>query len=74
MKKQLQSLNQRSKSCSDYIHTAKKCADQLAAVGQPMFDEDLITYLTNGLNSSFNSFNTTMYILTRDKQFSFEDF
>jgi len=74
LKKQLQGLQQGSKSCSDYIQAAKECADQLAAVGKPLPDEDLITYLTNGLNPTFNSFITTISILTRDKQFSFEDF
>jgi transposase InsO family protein len=74
LKKQLQSLHQGSKSCSDYIQAAKERADQLVAVGQPISDEDLITYLTNGLNSSYNSFITTISILTRDKQLSFEDF
>jgi hypothetical protein len=46
----------------------------LAAVGKPIPDEDLITYLINGLNSSFNSFITTISILSRDTQLTFEDF
>jgi len=74
LKTQLQSLHQGSKNCTDYIQTAKGCADQLAAAGKPIPDEDLITYLTNGLNSSFNSFITTISILSRDKQLTFEDF
>jgi hypothetical protein len=74
LKKQLQSLHQGSKSCSDYIQTAKECADQLAAAGKPIPDEDLITYLSNGLNPSYNGFISTISILTRDKQLSFEDF
>ncbi|XP_062145549.1 uncharacterized protein LOC133852912 [Alnus glutinosa] len=67
-------FQQGSKSCLDYIQATKECAGQLAAVGKPLPDEDLITYLTNGLNPTFNSFITTISILTRDKQFSFEDF
>jgi hypothetical protein len=74
LKNRLQSLHQGSKNCTDYIHTAKEYADQLAAVGKPIHDEDLITYLTNDLNSSFNSFITTISILSRDKLLTFEDF
>jgi hypothetical protein len=74
LKTKLQSLHQGSKNCSDYIQSAKECADQLAAVGKPVPDEDLIIYLTNGLNPSFNSFITTINILSRDKQMTFEDF
>jgi transposase InsO family protein len=74
LKKQLQSLHQGSKSCTDYLQTAKAWADQLAAVGKPLPDEDLITYLSNGLNSSYNSFISTISILSRDKQLTFEDF
>jgi hypothetical protein len=71
---QLQSLHQGSKNCSDYIQIAKECGDQLATIGKPIPNEDLISYLTNGLNPSFNSFITTISILSRDRQMSFEDF
>jgi len=74
LKKQLQSLNQGSKSCSDYIQSAKECSDQLAAIGKPIPDEELITYLINGLHPMFNSFITTISIMTRDKELNFEDF
>jgi hypothetical protein len=74
LKKQLQSLHQGSKSCTEYLQIAKECADQLAAVGKPIPDDDLITYLFNGLNSSYNSFISTVSILSRDKQLTFEDF
>lgn len=74
LKKQLQSLHQGSKSCIEYLQTAKECVDQLAAVGKSIPDDDLITYLSNGLNSSYNSFISTVSILSRDKQLTFEDF
>jgi hypothetical protein len=74
LKKQLQSLHQGPKSCTEYLQAAKECADQLAAVGKPIPDDDLITYLSNGLNSSYNSFITTISILSQDKQLTFEDF
>jgi hypothetical protein len=74
LKTQLQSLHQGSKSWTEYLQTAKECADQLAAVGKPIPDDDLITYLSNGLNSSYNSFISTVSILSREKQLTFEDF
>jgi hypothetical protein len=74
LKKKLQSLHQGSKSCSEYIQAAKEYSDQLAAAGKPIPDEDLITYLTNGLNPSFNSFITSFSIMTRDKDLSLDDF
>jgi hypothetical protein len=51
-----------------------ECLDQLVTVGKPILDEDLVTYLINGLNPLFNNFITTISIMTRDKQLSFEDF
>jgi len=46
----------------------------LAAASKPMPDEDLITYLMNGLNPTFNSFITIISIITRDNTLSLEDF
>jgi hypothetical protein len=48
LKRQLHTLYQGSKSCLDYITTAKECADQLAVIGKPIDDDDLITYLMGG--------------------------
>jgi hypothetical protein len=67
LKKQIQSLNQGSKTYSGYIQSAKECSDQLAIVGKPIPNEDLITYLINGLSPLFNSFITTISIMTHDK-------
>jgi hypothetical protein len=74
LKKQLQSLHQGPKTYSDYIQAAKECSDQLAAAGKPIPNEDLIIYLMNGLNPTFNSFITSISIMTRDKNVSLEDF
>jgi hypothetical protein len=67
LKKQLQSLNHGFKNCTDYIQSAKECSDQLAAVGKPIPDEELITYLINGMSPLYNNFIiTTISIMTRD--------
>lgn len=74
LKKQLQSLHQGAQSCSEYLQKAKLLADQLAVVSKPIDDEDLITFIINGLNPSFNSLIPVYNYATRDKQPFFEDF
>jgi hypothetical protein len=70
----LLSLHQGSLTCSEYIQSAKVWSDQLEAVGKPIPDEDLISFLLNGLNPSFNTFVTTISLLTREKQLTLDDF
>ncbi|KAA8523788.1 hypothetical protein F0562_010211 [Nyssa sinensis] len=45
LKRQLQTLNQSNKTCTDYLLTAKNWSDQLAAVGKLVDEEDLISYV-----------------------------
>jgi len=74
LKRQLQVLQQGSKSCTEYFNLAKSIADQLAAVGKPADDEDLISFIMSGLNPSFNSFITSYSITTRDHSPTFANF
>lgn len=74
LKCQLQSLNQGSKSCSEFLKTAKNWAGQLAAIGKPIDEEDLISFILSGLNPTFTSFVTFYSLATRDKSLSFTDF
>jgi hypothetical protein len=74
LKKQLQNLSQGSKSCSDYMQTAKILADQLSAAGNPIPDEEIISAILNGLQASFTHFITTYSFHTRVSEISFEDF
>jgi hypothetical protein len=74
LKRQLLSLHQGSLTCSEYIQSAKLYSDQLAAVGKPIPDEDLISFLLNGLNPTFNTFVTTVSLLTRERQLTLDDF
>uniref|UniRef100_A0A2N9EUM6 Uncharacterized protein n=1 Tax=Fagus sylvatica TaxID=28930 RepID=A0A2N9EUM6_FAGSY len=57
LKRQLQNLKQGSKSCLEYIQGAKHMADQLSAVGKPVDDEDLISYIfaDSGANTHITS-------------------
>jgi hypothetical protein len=74
LKRQLQTLHQGSKSCSDYLLTAKNWADQLVVASKPVDDEDLNSYIVGGLNSSCHSFITSLSFATRDAMISFHDF
>jgi transposase InsO family protein len=74
LKRQLQHLHQGSKSCSEYLQSAKECADQLAISGKPVDDEDLISYVISGLNASYGPFVISLSFATRKDKISFEDF
>jgi hypothetical protein len=53
------------------LKIAKNWANQLAAIGKPTDDEDLVCYIISGLNPNYNSFVTSYSIATRDKISSF---
>jgi hypothetical protein len=74
LRRQLQTISQGSKSCTDYLLIAKNLADQLAAIGKGVDDEDLISYVIGGLKPSYHTFVTTFSYGNRDAVISFEDF
>jgi hypothetical protein len=74
LKRQLQTISQGSKSCTDYLLTAKNLANQLTAIGKGVEDEDLISYVIGGLNPSYHTFVTTFSYGNCDAAITFEDF
>jgi hypothetical protein len=56
------------------MQSAKLLADQLGAVGNPISDEELISSILNGLNSTFKHFITTYSFHTSANDISYEDF
>jgi len=74
LKRQLQIINQGSKNCTDYLLAAKNLADQLAAMGKGVEDEDLISYVIGGLNPSYHTFVATFTYGNCDAAVPFEDF
>jgi hypothetical protein len=72
LKRQLQGLQQGNKTCSEYLNQAKTWADKLSAIGEPVDDDDLISFIINGINPTFNSFITTFTL--HDRETSFHDF
>jgi hypothetical protein len=73
LRRQLQTISQGSKSYTDYFLTTKSLANQLAAIGKGVDDEDLISYVI-GLNPSYHTFVTTFSYGNRDTTIPFEDF
>ncbi|KAF9682698.1 hypothetical protein SADUNF_Sadunf05G0135700 [Salix dunnii] len=74
LKRQLQNSQQGNKTCADYVQIAKGLANQLAAVGKPIEDDDLISYIIGGLSSAYTAFITSFSFATRDVSLSFNDF
>jgi len=74
LKRQLQSIQHGSKSCTKYLQLIEQWADQLAAVAKQVEDDDLISFIISGLNPIFNSFITAFSFAVRDTDMSFVDF
>jgi hypothetical protein len=72
LKRQLQRLQQGNKTCTEYLSQAKTWSDELSAVGKPVEDDDLISYVINGINPIYNSFVTAFTL--RDRETTFHDF
>ncbi|KAF9681349.1 hypothetical protein SADUNF_Sadunf06G0216700 [Salix dunnii] len=49
-------------------------ADKLAAAGQPVNDQDFITFLLGGLRTTYTPFITSYNFACRDKELSLDDF
>jgi len=74
LQRQLQSLHQGSKGCSEYIEAAKQFSAQLTAVGQPVTEDALIGYVVGGLHPSFNPVVTSLSVASRYKSLTFSEF
>ncbi|KAJ0038238.1 hypothetical protein Pint_21992 [Pistacia integerrima] len=57
-----------------HLPRAKAIADQLAAVGKPMDDQDLISHILGGLKVSYTPFITSYTLSTRNVDLTLEDF
>lgn len=74
IKRQLQTVQQGTSSCSEFLQLAKSCADQLAASGKPVDDDDLISYVIGGLNSSYHNFISFYSFSTREIGLPYDQF
>ncbi|KAL4563173.1 hypothetical protein LXL04_027209 [Taraxacum kok-saghyz] len=71
LKAQLQSLTKGSMTMIEYIERKRAIADSLAENLHPVHDEDLISYILTGLDSSYGAFLTAFMMKT--DTFSIDD-
>jgi hypothetical protein len=74
LKRQLQSLQQGSKTCIEYMKLVKELVDELAAVKKPVEDINLISFVVSGLNPLFNTFVTVHSFTAHTTKMTFADF
>ena len=67
-------MTQGTKSCTKYLENAKNLTDQLATAGKPIDDQDLFSFLFDGLLSSYTPFVISFKFASREIDFTFEDF
>ncbi|KAJ0963639.1 hypothetical protein J5N97_028761 [Dioscorea zingiberensis] len=68
---ELSTTQKKELSVLDYFNKMKGLADTLVAIGQPLRDEEVITYILTGLDSDFDPFVTS--ITTRTDPMSLND-
>ncbi|KAF9684249.1 hypothetical protein SADUNF_Sadunf04G0098300 [Salix dunnii] len=74
LKRQLQTIVQGNQSCSSFLEDAKQLADKLAVAGQPVNDQDFITFLLGGLRATYTPFITSYNFACREKELSLDEF
>jgi len=74
LKRELQTLQQGNKCCSDNLLTTKHLSHQLSVVAKPVDNEDLISYIIGGLNPIFTPFIAFLSFATRDQPIFFDAF
>jgi len=62
LKARLQNTTKGERSVSDYIEAIQEIVDQLAVVGQPIADEDLVLHMLHGLPSEYDAFATSIRV------------
>ncbi|CAL1410369.1 unnamed protein product [Linum trigynum] len=69
--KELQNIRRGDAAIHDYLQAAKSKADQLAALGAPLKNDDFIAWLLDGLGEDYRPF--VRHIESRMEPISFED-
>ncbi|KAA8525548.1 hypothetical protein F0562_007399 [Nyssa sinensis] len=70
-RRQLSTVTKGGMSISDYFQTVKSLADILVAIGHPLLDTEIVSYLLGGLDSSYDPIVTS--IQTREDPIELED-
>lgn len=71
LRSSLQTMTKEGLSCSDYCQKMRSIADELAFIGHPVTDDELVLQVLCGLGSDFNSF---VIAATMKDHLSFDEF
>jgi gag-polypeptide of LTR copia-type len=55
LRRSLQNVTKGGQNCSDYCQQIRSIADELAFIGSPVTDEDLVLHVLGGLGSDYNA-------------------
>lgn len=73
LRRQLQTTIKGSMSCRDYLHQMRQIVDELAFVGTPISDDELVMSILNGLGPEYNPFAITITTTNRHTPYTFAD-
>lgn len=70
---QLQTTSKGSSTISEYLQRMRQISDELAFIGAPLTDDDLVSSVLNDLGAEFNPFVVTVTTASRHSPLSFSD-
>jgi gag-polypeptide of LTR copia-type len=73
LKRQIQTANKGDLSCSDYLLHLRRVFDELAFIGAPLPEEELVSATINGLGIQYNSIVAVVSTAYCHGAFSFSD-
>jgi hypothetical protein len=71
LKEELTLMQRGNQPISEYLHTVKSLADEIALIDHPISDDDLTLYVLHGLGPEFCEI--TAPIRAREKSLTFEE-
>ncbi|KAJ4816146.1 hypothetical protein LUZ62_028712 [Rhynchospora pubera] len=73
LKRQLQSAQKGGSSCTEFLQRIRTLADELAYIGAPPTNDDLVLTILNGLGPEFNPFVAAITATTRNDPITVSD-
>lgn len=63
----------RDVSMSSYFNNTKRIADTMAAIGSPLGDDEIVSYVLASLGDDYDNFTTSMSVLAGNDDFTLSD-
>lgn len=60
LRHQLANVRKNNMEAAEYFHKVKNLADTLATIGQPLSDDEIVTYVLDGLDNDYESLVTSL--------------